>query len=125
MIRILLSLSILATVFVVPKAEAASIATCTGKVRGNTLYFYAKGSLIRKSDGDGYVKINNRVVARFDGDSARINYLSKSFSIRNDRGDFVSGKVNSFATGASTLTRMELPGEGIRLVNVPVNCSVK
>ncbi len=125
MIRILLSLSILATVFVVPKAEAASIATCSGKVRGQTLFFYAKGSLMRKRDGEGFVKINNRVVARFDGDAAKINYLMKSFSIKNDRGDYVEGRVNSFATGASTLTRMELPGEGIRLVNVPVNCSVK
>lgn len=123
MIRILLSLSLLSSVFILPTAEAAT-ATCNGKVRGNTLSFYAKGSLLRKRDGEGHVKINGRVVALFDGDAAKINYLTKSFSIRNDRGDYVEGRVNSFATGASTLTRMELPGERIRIVNAPVNCSV-
>ncbi len=123
MIRFLLAFSVLCGVFIVPEAEAAT-ASCQGKVRGHTLSFYARGSLLRTRDGVGHVKINGRIVAQFDGDTAKINYLSKSFSIRNDRGDIVEGKVNNLRTGASTLTRMVLPGEGIRIVNAPVTCSV-
>ncbi len=124
MIRYVLTLSLLSGVFVMPNAEAA-VATCQGKVRGQILSFFAQGTLMRKRDGVGHVKINGRVVARFDGDTAKINYFKKSFSIRNDRGDVVEGKVDSLRTGASTLTRMELPGEGIRIVSAPVSCSVK
>ena len=123
MIRFILAFSVLCGVFIVPEAEAA-VATCQGKVNGNTLSFYAQGSLLRTRDGAGHVKINGRVVARFEGDTAKINYLTKSFSIRNDRGDVVEGKVNNLRSGASTLTRMVLPGEGIRIVNAPVKCSV-
>ena len=38
--------------------------------------------------------------------------------------DIVEGKLNSMMSGAGTLTRMILPGEGIRVVNVPVDCDV-
>lgn len=124
MIRYLIALSFLSGVFIMPEAEA-SVVNCHGRVRGQTISFYAQGSLVRQRDGVGHVKIAGRIVARFDGDAARVNYLAKSFSIRNDRGDLVEGKVNNFSTGSSTLTRMVLPGEGIRVVNLPVSCSVQ
>jgi hypothetical protein len=124
MIRFVLTFSLFLGAFTMPDAQAA-VATCQGTIRGQTISFYAQGSLIRQRDGFGHVKINGRVVARFDGDAARINYVTRSFSIRNDRGDYVEGRVISFETGRSTLTRMTLPGEGIRIVNAPVNCSVR
>ncbi len=123
MIRTLLILSVLTSALFSFQAGAAS-ARCTGKVRGNNLFFYAKGSLMNKNDGEGHVKINGRVVAQFDGDYARINFFRKSFTIRNNRGDIVEGKLNNMMSGAGTLTRMVLPGEGIRLVNVPVDCDM-
>ncbi len=123
MVRLFLAMIFLSSALFTVNANAMS-AACAGKFRNMNLKFFAQGSLLHKRDGSGFVKINNRIVAQFDGDAARINYLRKSFSIRNDRGDYVEGKVLSFSTGASTLTRMDLPGEGIRVVNVPVNCSV-
>lgn len=123
MIRILLTLTVLTSALFSFQAAAAS-ASCTGKVRGAKLFFYAKGSLMNKNDGVGHVKINGRVVAQFDGDYARINFFTKSFSIRNNRGDVVEGRLSNMMSGAGTLTRMVLPGEGIRLVNVPVDCDM-
>lgn len=123
MFRFLLALTVLSGAMFSVNVSAAT-ATCSGRVQGAKLFFMAKGSLMRKNDGAGLVKINGRVVAQFDGDAAKISYLKKSFTIRNARGDLVEGKLNNLNTGAATLTRMVLPGEGIRVVNAPVNCSV-
>lgn len=123
MIRSLLILSVLMS-SAFSFSASASTATCQGKYKGVLLSFYAKGSLMNKNDGIGYVKINNRVVAQFDGDYARINYVMRTFTIRNSRGDIVEGKLNNIMTGASTLTRMVLPGEGVQLYNIPVACSM-
>ncbi len=123
MIRILLVLSVLTSALFSVNVSAAT-ATCNGTVRGVKLFFMARGSLMNRSNGTGLVKVNGRTVAVFDGEQAKVSYLRKSFTIRNDRGDIVEGKLNNMITGASTLTRMVLPGEGIRLSNVPVNCSM-
>lgn len=124
MIRVLLVLSVLASLLSAVSANAAT-AKCHGKVGGLKLDFFAKGSLVRKNDGVGQVKINGRVVAQFDGDSARINYFTRSFTIKNNRGDVVEGKLNNLITGASTLTKLILPGEGTSiLTGVPVKCSM-
>lgn len=124
MIRILFALVLVAVALLAEQARAMT-ATCSGRYQRASLYFEAHGSLLHKRDGRGFVRINNRVVAEFDGDAAHINYLRKTFSIRNDRGDVVEGRLNSVSTGASTLTSMVLPGEGIRVANVPVNCNVR
>lgn len=124
MIRLLLVLSVLTSALFSVNVSAAT-ATCNGKVGALKLDFFAKGSLLRKNDGSGQVKINGRVVAQFDGDEARISYIRRSFTIKNARGDIVEGRLNNLGTGASTLTKMVLPGEGINLVNVPVKCSMR
>jgi hypothetical protein len=123
MIRTLLILSIMTTALF-SFGASASTATCKGTYKGVKLFFYAKGSLMNKNDGSGLVKINNRVVAQFDGDYARINYLMRTFSIKNNRGDIVEGKLNNLMTGASTLTKMILPGEGVKLYNIAVDCDM-
>jgi len=123
MIRILMILSILSTAMISFQAGAAT-ATCNGKVGSLNLNFMAKGSLLRKNDGSGFVKINGRLVAQFDGDAARISYLRRSFTISNARGDVVEGKLNNLNTGAATLTKLVLPGEGISISNKPVKCSM-
>ena len=124
MIRLLIALSVLTSSMFSGAVQAAT-ASCNGKVGQYKLHFQARGSLIRKNDGVGFVKINGRVVAEFDGDAARISYLKRSFTIRNDRGDIVEGKLNNLRTGAGTLTRMVLPGERLNFTNSPVNCSMK
>jgi hypothetical protein len=105
-------------------AASATTATCQGKYKTARLFFSARGSLMNKNDGSGFVKINGRVLAQFDGDYAKINYFMRTFAIRNNRGDVVEGKLNNISTGAATLTKLELHGEGIRLYNVPVSCSM-
>ncbi len=120
MIRFLFALIFVSTF---ASAAQAATASCSGKFRNLNLFFKAQGSIAHKNDGTGFVKINNRVVAQFDGDAANINYLTQSFRIRNNRGDVVEGKLHNLS-GAATLTRLELPGEGIRIYNTPVRCSV-
>lgn len=103
----------------------ASTAGCHGQVNGKKLSFFASGSLNNKKDGNGFVKIDGREVARFEGSAASINYLSRKFSISNDRGDVVNGKLHNIFNGRSTLQRLSIPGEGIEIKNVPVTCWFK
>lgn len=100
----------------------ASTAGCHGKINGKKLNFHATGSLSNTAAGDGYVKIDGREVARFEGSAANISYLARKFSIRNDRGDVVEGKLHNIMNGRSTLRRLSIPGEGIEITNVPVTC---
>jgi len=100
----------------------ASTAGCHGKINGKKLNFYASGSLSNKAAGDGFVKIDGREVSRFEGSAANINYLARKFSISNDRGDLVEGKLHNVINGRSTLRRLSIPGEGIEIQNVPVTC---
>lgn len=123
-IQFLVALTVF-TMTVFAQNASALTATCSGKVQRSSLYFEAHGNLVNKSKGRGFVKINNRVVAEFQGAEAKVNYLAYTFSIRNDRGDVVRGKLNSVRSGASTVTLMDLPGEGVHLVNVPVICTVR
>lgn len=103
----------------------ASVAGCEGKYKGKKLSFLARGSMSDTDDGIGYVKINGREVARFDGEEAQIRKWARKFSIRNDRGDIVEGKLNNIFNGNATLSRLVLPGEGINAKNVPVKCWMK
>lgn len=103
----------------------ASTAGCHGTVNGKKLNFYASGSLNNKKDGDGFVKIDGREVAKFEGSAASINYLARKFSISNDRGDVVEGKLHNLFNGRSTLRLLSIPGEGIEIKNIPVTCWFK
>lgn len=103
----------------------AATAGCYGKVNGKKLNFYASGSMSNRANGNGFVKIDGREVAKFEGSAASINYLARKFSIRNDRGDVVEGKLHNIMNGRSTLRRLSIPGEGIEIVNVPVTCWFK
>lgn len=103
----------------------ASTAGCHGSVNGKKLNFYASGSLSNKDEGDGFVKIDGKEVARFEGSAAKINYLGRKFSIRNNRGDVVIGKLHNVFNGRSTLQKLSIPGEGIEIANVPVTCWFK
>jgi hypothetical protein len=120
MLHLFFALSVLFTV-----SAFGATATCKGKVQGKRLFFKAQGSVTRMEDGNGIVKINGKTVAHFDGEAAKVDYLRRKFSIRNQRGDVVEGKLHNIRTGASTLTKMVLPGEGITMFNVPVTCSMR
>ncbi len=103
----------------------ASTAGCTGTYRGTRLEFYAQGDVFNPRNGFGWVKINGKKVADFDGDEARINYLGLNFTARNNRGDEVRGQLNNIRTRAGTLALLSLPGERINYRNVPVSCWVR
>jgi hypothetical protein len=103
----------------------ASTAGCYGKVNGKKLNFYASGSMNNKDEGNGFVKIDGREVSKFEGSAANINYLGRKFSIRNNRGDVVEGKLHNIFNGRSTLRRLSIPGEGIEIKDVPVTCWFK
>lgn len=103
----------------------ASVAGCEGKYKGKKLSFMARGSMNDRDDGIGFVKINNREVARFDGEEAIIRKWSRTFTISNDRGDLVEGKLNNIFNGNATLRKLVLPGEGINAKNIPVKCWMK
>lgn len=100
----------------------ASRAGCNGTIQGKKFSFLAEGSLNNRQDGTGYVRVEGREVARFDGAAADVNYLARKFTIRNDRGDVVEGKLHNIVNGRSTLRRLSIPSEGIEVRNAPVVC---
>ena len=109
----------------ISSAAMASTAGCDGVINGKKFSFVARGSMKNKNDGIGFVKVDGREVARFDGDAAHISYLRRTFYIANDRGDVVEGKLNNIINGRATLRRLSIPGHGIKVTNAPVECWIR
>ncbi len=120
MFKTLLALTLLSTAL----SGFAATATCKGTYQGKALKFMAKGSVGNMAEGVGYVEIDKRVVATFDGEEAKVSYIWRTFNIENARGDYVEGKLNNIISGRSTLILLELPGEGLVIKNLPVNCKM-
>lgn len=112
----------LLSLLLVSNGALANTAGCEGKINGKRFSSVAHGNMNNRQDGMGFVKIDGREVARFDGDAASISYLRRTFSISNDRGDMVQGKLNNIITGRATLRKLTIPSLGIDVRNIPVKC---
>jgi hypothetical protein len=114
----LISLSFASSLF-------AATAGCTGNYRGMALEFYAQGDVFNRNNGFGWVKVNGRKVADFDGEQSSVDFLRQRFSARNNRGDVVEGQLTNLGRRTGTLVLLRLPGERINLRNIPVSCWIR
>jgi hypothetical protein len=98
--------------------------TCTGVYRGQKIVF--KGLILNMSDTDtgrGSISVGGRVVAAFEGEDLRINYLFQTFKVRNNHGDLVEGRVNNIIRQTGVIKRLYVPGYGIDYRNIPMACT--
>lgn len=98
--------------------------SCVGQQGRNRIVF--KGLIMNMTDTDtgrGSISVNGRVVADFEGEDLRINYLFQTFKVRNDRGDLVEGKVNNLVKQTGMIKRLYVPGFGIDYRNIPMACT--
>lgn len=121
----MLKMALIAMSLSLSAASFASTAGCDGKINGKNMSFRAQGSLSNMDSGKGQVKVNGKEVANFDGEALSLSKFRRTFYIENARGDVVQGKLNNIFSGAATLVRLSLPGEGIEVRNVPVSCWIK
>lgn len=98
--------------------------TCTGSYRGKKIVF--KGLIMNMSDTDtgrGSISVGGRVVAGFEGEDLRINYLFQTFKVRNNHGDLVEGRVNNLFKQTGVIKRLYVPGYGIDYRNIAMACT--
>lgn len=98
--------------------------SCTGTHRGQKIVF--KGLIMDMNDTDtgrGTISVNGRVVAGFEGEDLRINYLFQTFKVRNNHGDLVEGRVNNMIRQTGVIKRLYVPGYGIDYRNIPMACT--
>lgn len=102
---------------------AARIGGCTGEYKGISIEM--KGVMSDNSNLDtarGTVSVDGREVAAFEGSFFEMSILRRSFSVRNDHGDYAQGKVTNVFTRSAVLTRLYIPGYGIDFRNVHITC---
>lgn len=98
--------------------------TCTGVYAGKKIVF--KGLIMNMRDTDtgrGSISVGGRVVAGFEGEDLRINYLFQTFKVRNNHGDLVEGRVNNIIKQTGVIKRLYVPGFGIDYRNIPMACT--
>ena len=105
-------------------AAAPTRGTCTGTYGGKKIVF--KGLIMNMSDTDtgrGSISVAGRVVAAFEGEDLRINYLFQTFKVKNNHGDLVEGRVNNLIRQTGVIKRLYVPGFGIDYRNIPMACT--
>ncbi len=103
----------------------AAIARCEGVHRGSRIIVHAQGNPTNTRNGTGHISVAGRQVAQFDGSQLRVNYITRTIRGANDQGDRVEGRLNNLSSGASTITRLQIPAYGIDYRNISVVCRVR
>ncbi len=96
---------------------------CVGTYRGQRIVF--RGLILNpmnKNTAKGSISVGGRVVADFEGEGLKINYFFQTFKARNNRGDFVDGKVTSLYRKTGVMKRLYVRGFGIDWRNIPMQC---
>ena len=95
---------------------------CRGSFEGQEILINVYGEGSDPREATGTLMVDGREVSRFDGRDARINYFLQSAKVSNAQGDTVEGKVLSLIEKTGMITRLEVPGYGINMRNIPVQC---
>jgi hypothetical protein len=118
-----LSLILCLSVIANASYAAARIGGCTGEYKGIPIEM--KGAMSDNSNlntAHGTVLVDGREVAAFEGSFFEMSILRRSFSVRNNQGDYAEGKVTNVFTRSAVLTRLYIPGYGIDFRNVHIRC---
>ena len=105
----------------------SAIGECTGTHDGVALIFKAKMS--NKEDyrtAEGTLYYDDRPVADFTGrDDIKYSFFRMSFVMKNDRGDYVDGKVKNIFRKTGYIHSLKIPAHGIDISNFEINCWTK
>ncbi len=96
---------------------------CAGVHNGKKIIF--NGLITNPMDtstGRGNISVGGRVIAEFEGEDLRINYLFQTFKASNNHGDLVEGKVTNMRNMTGVMKRLYVRGYGIDYRNIPMKC---
>lgn len=115
-----LILGLLSSTFV----QAGVRGKCTGMYRGQKIVFSGiSNSATSAASGRGSISVGGRVVADFEGVDLKINYLFRSFKVRNNHGAMIEGEVTDLAEQRGMITRLYVPEYGIDFRHIPMSCT--
>lgn len=111
------------TLALLSSAAFAGRGGCAGVHKGKRIIF--NGLITNPMDtstGNGNISVGGRVVAEFDGEDLKINYLFQTFKATNNHGDLVEGKVTDMRKMTGVMKRLYVRGFGIDYRNIPMKC---
>lgn len=120
MLRIIV---LIVTLSLLSQAAFAAKGGCSGVHQGKKIIF--NGLIINPLDtstGRGNISVAGRVIAEFEGEDLRINYLFQTFKASNNHGDLVEGKVTNMSNMTGIMKRLYVRGYGIDFRNIPMKC---
>lgn len=101
----------------------AATGGCAGVHNGKRIVF--NGLILdpaNKNTAEGFITISGRRVVDFEGEQLKINYLFQTFRARNNRGDFVEGRVTNLFRKKGVIKRLYVREFGIDYRNIPMQC---
>ena len=113
----------LLTLTVFTGSALAATGGCVGVHNGKRIVF--NGLILdptNKNTAEGYISVGGRRVADFDGEQLKINYIFQTFKARNNRGDFVEGRVTNMFRKKGVIKRLYVRGFGIDYRNIQMQC---
>lgn len=114
---------LIVTATLLSSAAFAGKGGCAGVYKGKRIIF--NGLITNPMDtstGNGHIIVGGRRVADFDGEDLKINYLFRTFKVRNNHGDMVEGKVTNITKMTGVMSRLYVRGFGIDYRNIPMTC---
>ena len=114
---------LIVTLSLITSAAFAGRGGCSGVHKGKRIIF--NGLITNPMDTDtgrGNISVGGRVIAEFEGEDLRINYLFQTFKASNNHGDLVEGKVTNMRKMTGVMKRLYVRGYGIDYRNIPMTC---
>lgn len=91
---------------------------CRGNHKGSSVELKGQGSLTSPS---GTVFVDGREVSQFD--KLKVSIVFRTFKGKNNQGDVIDGKVTDLGEKTGYIHKLSVPGYGIKMSNIPVNCN--
>lgn len=109
--------------FITTGAFAGPKGGCSGTYKGKKIIFNGLMTHPTNTDtAEGSISVGGRIVADFEGEDLKINYIFQTFKVRNNRGALVEGRVNNMFKKTGVISRLYVPEFGIDYRNIPMAC---
>jgi len=73
-------------------------------------------------DTNGKIYIDEDEITRFETGDVNVSLIRKSFKAKNQRGDYLEGKVNSLTKKEAIIYQLKIPNYRISFQNFTVKC---
>lgn len=96
---------------------------CTGTYQGKKISFTGfMGDINYLDTLTGSLEVDGREVTRFEGRDVALSFLSRTFVVKNDQGDYAEGKLSNPIRKTGVIRRLSVPAYGIEYRDIPMSC---